>query len=68
MTHSYQTSQFQTRRHLATEFYQAEVEDFNGEFFSFEISASSFADADNKVAALASAQGIDIYNVNIYKF
>lgn len=67
MTHSYQTSVLKTRRCMATNFYQAEVEDFNNDFYSFEVTASCFAEANEKVTLLAMSEGIDIYNVNIYK-
>lgn len=68
MTHSYQTSIYKSRRTMSTSFYQAEVQDFDNEYYEFEVSATSFEDANAQVASLASAQGIDIYNINIYKF
>lgn len=52
---------------MVSDFYQAEVEDFNNDFHTFEVSAHSFSEANSKVSSLAMSQGIDIYNVNIYK-
>lgn len=68
MTHSYQTSIYKSRKAMSNSFYQAEVQDFDNEYYEFEVSATSFEDANSQVASLAAAQGIDIYNINIYKF
>lgn len=69
MTHSYQTSQLNTRsRYTASKnIYRVEVEDFDNEIYYFDdIEASSYSEASDIVSSLCS--DIDIYNMNIYQF
>lgn len=68
MTHSYQTSRFETRTRnfrSSTKCYQVEVEDFDNEYHYFDIEAHSFAEASEIVTSLCS--DFDIYNMNIYE-
>lgn len=67
MTHSFNTSVLQSSRHLSQNFYQVEIQDFNDEYISFEIQAANFQSANNKASRMAAEQGIDIYNMNVYK-
>ena len=67
MTHTYHTSVLQSSRHLSQNFYQVEIQDFNDEYISFEIQAANFQSANNKATRMAAEQGIDIYNMNVYK-
>lgn len=67
MTHSFNTSVLQSSRHLSQNFYQVEIQDFNDEYTSFEIQAANFESANNKASRMAAEQGIDIYNMNVYR-
>ena len=67
MTHSCNTSVLQSSRHLSQNFYQVEIQDFNDEYITFEVMASNFSDANSKASSMAAQQGIDIYNMNVYK-
>lgn len=67
MTHSINTSVLQSSKHLSKNFYQVEIQDFNDEYITFEIMASNFSDANSKASSMAAQQGIDIYNMNVYK-
>jgi hypothetical protein len=44
-----------------------EIQDYNDEYITFEIQASNFSDANSKASSMAAEQGIDIYNMNLYK-
>ena len=67
MTHSYKTSVLKSSRNLSQNFYQVEIQDYNEEFTTFEIQASDFSNANSKASSMAAEQGIDIYNMNLYK-
>ena len=67
MTHTFHTSVLQSSKHLSQNFYQVEIQDFNDEYISFEIQAANFQSANNKANRMAAEQGIDIYNMNLYK-
>ena len=67
MTHSYNTSILQSSRHLSQNFYQVEIQDFNDEYITFEVQAANFESANNKASRMAAEQGIDIYNMNVYR-
>ena len=67
MTHSFNTSVLQSSTHLSQNFYQVEIQDFNDEYITFEVMASNFSDANSKASSIAAQQGIDIYNMNVYK-
>ena len=67
MTHSYNTSVLKSSRNLSQNFYQVEIQDYNEEFTTFEIQASDFSNANSKASSMAAEQGIDIYNMNLYK-
>lgn len=68
MTHVYQTSVLKTRRSMACDFYNVEVENYDGETFDFEIEAHSFSEASELASFRAAEDGIDVYNMNIYKY
>lgn len=68
MTYSVQTSSFKTRRHMANDIYTVEVEDFDGCTYDYEIEASSFSEASIVAGWRAAEDGIDVYNMNIYKY
>ena len=67
MTHTFHTSVLQSSTYLSQNFYQVEIQDFNDEYISFEIQAANFQSANNKATRMAAEQGIDIYNMNVYK-
>lgn len=67
MTHTFSTSVLKSSRNLSQNFYQVEVQDFNDEYITFEVLASSFSSAESKAARMAAEQCIDVYNMNIYK-
>ena len=67
MTHSYNTSVLKSSKNLSQNFYQVEIQDYNEEFITFEIQASDFSDANSIATSMAAEQGIDIYNMNVYK-
>ena len=67
MTHSYNTSVLKSSRHLSQNFYQVEIQDYNDEYITFEIQASDFSAANSIATSMAAEQGIDIYNMNVYK-
>ena len=67
MTHSYNTSVLKSSRHPSQNFYQVEIQDYNDEYSIFEVQASNFSDANSKASSMAAEQGIDIYNMNVYK-
>ena len=67
MTHTFHTSVLQSSKNLSQNFYQVEIQDFNDEYISFEIQAANFESANNKASRMAAEQGIDIYNMNVYK-
>ena len=77
MTATFQTSVFEDSRKygykrygryssLSEDFYQAEVTDFDGEHYEYEITARSFEEAAAKVEALANESGIYVYNMELY--
>lgn len=68
MTHTVQTSAIKTRSFSCSDFYQVEVENYEGETYDFTVEAESFEEASSQVASLCSEQYIDVYNMNIYKF
>lgn len=67
MTHFYNTSVTKNYRHFSTS-YIVEVEDYDNEITSFNVDAYSIEDANAKGTELAQSYGIDIYNMNIYKY
>ena len=67
MTHSFNTSVLQSSTHFSQNFYQVEIQDYNDEYITFEVQASNFQSANNKATRMAAEQGIDIYNMNVYK-
>lgn len=68
MTHTYQTSVFTSQHRSNVGTYSVEVEDFNGDFHYFEVTARNFSAASAKAASLCAEEFIDIYNMNIYKY
>lgn len=68
MTYSVQTSAFKTRRHMVSDFYQVEVINYEGESFDYEIEANSFAEASEIAGWRAAEDGIDVYQMNCYKY
>lgn len=75
MTSSVQTSAFSNEfcfkssfRKVANiqNFYQVEVQDFDGCSFDFDVEARSYEEAAAKVEALAAESFIQVYNMNIY--
>jgi len=68
MTYSVQTSAFKTRKHMYNDIYSVEIENFDGETFDFEIEAKSFSEASEIAGWRAAEEGIDVYNMNIYKY
>lgn len=67
MTHTFSTSVLKSSRNLSQNFYQVEVQDFNDEYITFEVQASSFSSAESKATQMVAEQCIDVYNMNIYK-
>lgn len=68
MTYSVQTSVFKTRRHMASDFYSVEVINYEGESFDYEIEAHSFSEASEIAGWRAAEDGIDVYQMNCYKY
>ena len=77
MTATFQTSVFADSRNngykrysrytsLSEDFYQAEVTDFDGEQYEYEIAARSFEEAAAKVESIANESGIYVYNMELY--
>jgi hypothetical protein len=53
---------------MYNDIYNVEVENFDGETFDFEIEAKSFSEASEIAGWRAAEEGIDVYNMNIYKY
>ena len=77
MTATFQTSVFADSRNngykrfgrytsLSEDLYQAEITDFDGEQYEYEISARSFEEAAAKVESIANESGIYVYNMELY--
>lgn len=71
MTTPYMTSSFRThsrRRCLLSNQFTVEIQDFDGELFTFEICAESHHEAAREANELASDEGIQISIMTIYEF
>ena len=51
---------------LSEDLYQAEITDFDGEQYEYEIAARSFEEAAAKVESIANESGIYVYNMELY--
>ena len=77
MTATFQTSVFTDNKSkgfkrfnrytsLSEDLYQAEITDFDGESFDYEVAAQSFEEAAAKVERIANESGIYVYNMELY--
>lgn len=71
MTTPYMTSNFRTRQHrrcfLSNQF-TVEIQDFDGDLFTYEVCAESHHEAAHEAHELAYADGIQINIMTIYEF
>ena len=71
MTTPYKTSNFRThsrRRCLLSNQFTVEIQDFDGDLFTYEVCAESHHEAAQEVHELANAEGVQIYIMTIYEF
>lgn len=68
MTYTVQTSAFKTRRYMVSDIYSVEVIDFDGDSYDYEIEANSFSEASEIAGWRAAEDGIDVYQMNCYKY
>ena len=72
MTTPYMTSNFRTRtrgrRCFLSNQFTVEIQDFDGELFTYEVCAESHQEAAQEANELAYADGIQISIMTIYEF
>lgn len=71
MTTPYMTSSFRTRSHrrcLLSNQFTVEIQDFDGEMFTYEVCAESHQEAAQEANELAFADGVQINIMTIYEF
>ena len=71
MTTPYMTSNFRThsrRRCLLSNQFTVEIQDFDGDLFTYEVCAESHHEAAQEAHELAFADGVQIYIMTIYEF
>lgn len=71
MTTPYMTSNFRTRsrrRCLLSNQFTVEIQDFDGDMFTYEVCAESHHEAAREAHELAFADGVQINIMSIYEF
>ena len=77
MTATFQTSVFTDSRNngykrfgrytsLSEDLYQAEITDFDGDEYDYDVMAESYEEAAAQLENIAYEAGIQVYNMNIY--